>query len=175
MSCGINFVKRNCNYKNDYACQRKCNISKLEQLYNKELNNYYNTYTTYLKLKYSVGRNSTVDRRNAETKWRPKVANINARLNKILTDIKANINHTKSLINSQEKEIEIKNNNIYQRNKKITDMANLIDKNTDDYVSKERQIVTGEERNRFRRNSMYFLILLNVIVIGVLGYLLTKK
>ena len=44
MNCDQNFIKVNCNNKNDYNCQRKCNIIKLKNVYNKTLNEYYNTY-----------------------------------------------------------------------------------------------------------------------------------
>ena len=175
MSCGMNFVKNNCKDKNDYICQRKCNIFKLKELYSKELDNYYNSYATYLRFKYSTGANSELEKKNAEIEWRPKIGIINSRLTKILTDIKANINHTQSLIGTQEAEIEIKNNNIFEEHKKIDNLSNLINKHSDEYVSKERQVLTGKERNISRRNSMYFLIILNIILIGIIGYFLTKS
>ena len=50
--CDANFIRKECNYKNDYQCQRKCNMSKLKELYNSELQSYYNNYNEYLRYKY---------------------------------------------------------------------------------------------------------------------------
>ena len=177
MSCDANFIKTHCNYKNDYECQRKCNILKLKGLYTKELDNYYKTYQTYLNLKYSRGSGSSRGywRAVAESKWRPKVVAINRRLNKILDDLKNNIEHTQSLIDTQEKEIQKKNDVIYKRNRKISKLNSEITEKSDEFVSKEQQIESGIERNNFKRNSMYILIALIVLVAGILAYLLTKK
>ena len=50
-SCGDDFIKTQCNYKNDYECQRKCNISKLKELYDKQLNQYSIISSLHLMLK----------------------------------------------------------------------------------------------------------------------------
>ena len=114
MNCGTNFIRTQCNFKNDYECQRKCNIQKLKHLYNKELNDYYNTYNQYLQYKYAIGHNRNWKRAHAHRTIRPKVIRINARLNQILSDLKKNISHTKGLISAQEGQIETKNNTIYK-------------------------------------------------------------
>ena len=91
MNCDQNFIKVNCNNKNDYNCQRKCNIIKLKNVYNKTLNEYYNTYNTYLTFKNKKGIRERWQRNYADNKLRPKIIKLNTRLNKVLIDIKKNI------------------------------------------------------------------------------------
>lgn len=165
MSCGFEFIKKHCNYKNDYMCQRKCNIQKLKDLYNEELRNYYKTYNTYLELKYSTGNNAVENRQIAEQEWRPLIVTQNTKLNKILQDLKKNITHTQNLINSQKKKISIKNNNILSQNKYITHQDDMIQQKYDQYLSKERQVDTGIERNKYKKNTMILMIILNIILV----------
>ena len=173
-SCDAEFIKTQCNYKNDYECRRKCNIMKLKELYSKELQRYYTEYNKYLELKYDRSANKSRNQALAESTVRPKVVKINSNLNKILSDLRSNIEHTQELIKTQEQSISTKNNNIYKRNNQITNQFNNITERTDELKSKERQIETGVERNQFKRNTMYFMILLNILIIGTLAYLLTK-
>ena len=149
-SCSQEFIRTQCNYKNDYECRRKCNISKLKELYEKELNNYYTQYNKYLQYKYD--RSSSSKQAEAENVIKPKVIRINNNLNKILADLKKNIEHTQELIQQQEGDINTKNNNIYKRNKQITDQYNTIVSRQDELESKNRQIDTGIERNQYKRN-----------------------
>ena len=172
-SCSQEFIRTQCNYKNDYECRRKCNISKLKELYEKELNNYYTQYNKYLQYKYD--RSSSSKQAEAENVIKPKVIRINNNLNKILADLKKNIEHTQELIQQQEGDINTKNNNIYKRNKQITDQYNTIVSRQDELESKNRQIDTGIERNQYKRNTMYFLIFLNIVIISVLAGILIKK
>jgi septal ring factor EnvC (AmiA/AmiB activator) len=167
MSCGFEFIKKHCNYKNDYMCQRKCNIHKLKQLYNKELRNYYKIYNTYLEMKYSTGNNAVEQRQLAEKEWRPLIVTINKKLNKILKDLKKNIDNTQKLIKSHKKTILVKNNNILTQNKFITRQDDIIKQKYDEYLSKERQVDTGEERNKYKKNTMILMIILNIILVIV--------
>ena len=77
MNCGQDFIRTQCNYKNDYECQRKCNIQKLRHLYHQELNRYYQKYTQYLQYKYSTGANKNWNRSYAHNTLRPEVIRIN--------------------------------------------------------------------------------------------------
>lgn len=172
--CDQNFIRRECNYKNDYQCQRKCNISKLKELYNSELQNYYTTYNEYLKYKYDRSSNQAIMRARAESELRPKVVRINKRLNRILTDLKGNIDHTRDMINRQENNIRVKNNLIYKRNKRLANQNDLIDGRSDELKTKEKQIDTGAERNSYKRLLMYVLIILNIVAVMFLTRYLLK-
>jgi len=174
MSCNEEFIKTQCNYKNDYECQRKCNISKLKDLYNSELQNYYSEYNKYLEYKYDRTSQASRKKAEAENIIRPKVIRINSVLNKILSDLKKNINYTQNMISQQEVDIDNKNNDIYNRNIKITNQFNTITKKKQELGSKKAMIDSGIERNKYKRNTMYFLIVLNLIIIGVIAKLLIK-
>jgi len=171
--CDSNFIRKECNYKNDYQCQRKCNISKLKELYDTELQNYYTTYNEYLKYKYDRSSNQALMRARAESELRPKVVRINNRLNKVLTDLKSNIEYTQDLIKKQENGIKVKNNLIYRRNTRLSKQNDMINGRSDELVTKERQIETGGERNSYKRLSMYVLIILNIVaIIFLMKYLM---
>merc|ERR1712072_723506 len=144
-SCGDDFIKTQCNYKNDYECQRKCNINNLKELYDKQLNQYYTEYQKYLTYKYDKSSSSSQKQALAENVIRPKVIQINNNLNKILTDLKKNIDHTHDLITQQEGDIASKNNTLYSRNKEITKQYDTISSRKDELDSKERMIDTGIE------------------------------
>ena len=172
--CDANFIRKECNYKNDYQCQRKCNMSKLKELYNSELQNYYNTYNEYLRYKYDRSSNQAIMRARAESELRPKVVRINSRLNKILTDLKNNIDQTQDMIKKQENSIRVKNNLIYKRNQRLAKQNANINGRNQELVSKERQLETGSERNNYKRLAMYVFLLLNVVLIAVLVKYLMK-
>ena len=112
-------------------------------------------------------------RARAESELRPKVVRINNRLNKVLTDLKSNIEHTQDLIKKQENGIKVKNNLIYRRNTRLSKQNDMINGRSDELVTKERQIETGGERNSYKRLSMYVLIILNIVaIIFLMKYLM---
>jgi len=113
-------------------------------------------------------------RARAESELRPKVVRINRRLNKVLTDLKSNIEHTQSLIKRQEGDIKVKNNLIYRRNNRLSKMNDTINGRSDELQTKERQMETGGERNSYKRLSMYVLIILNILAIVFLTRYLMK-
>lgn len=173
-NCNLDFIKNQCNSKNDYNCQRKCNIHKLEQLYQTELANYNKEYTNYLNLKYSKSSDKAQHKALAEWKIKPRVIRLNRILNTILADLRRNIDHTHSLIKSQESDIESKNNSIYLRNKQLTNQFSKIENQSGEMISKEQQIESGLERNLNRRNSMILFISLNILLICLLVYFFSK-
>ena len=61
----------------DFECQRKENINKLRELYERELNNYYNGYNKYLQYKFDKSSERAWKRNFAETTLKPKVEKTN--------------------------------------------------------------------------------------------------
>ena len=86
----------------DYTCQRKKNIFRLKDLYEKELNNYYNSYNQYLQYKYDTSRDANWKRNYAETRLKPKVKGINANLNRMLKEYNLSIDVMDPLANKEE-------------------------------------------------------------------------
>uniref|UniRef100_A0A6C0EK19 Uncharacterized protein n=1 Tax=viral metagenome TaxID=1070528 RepID=A0A6C0EK19_9ZZZZ len=175
MNCSKKFIMDKCNNNNDFHCQRKCNISKMEELYNKELQKYYLEYNKYLHYKYDRTADKSRKKLLAETVIRPNIIKINNNLNNILINLKKHIKNTNNLIQGQKHEIANKNNNIYRQNTKIKHQINLLKEKEDSILSKERQVDTGLDRNRYKRNSMYVIFIINIILFISVGYLLNKN
>ena len=161
----------------DYNCQREKNILELKQLYNKELNFYYDLYNQYLKYRFNHGggKNSYWKINYAESQIKPKVAASNKRLNKILNELKGNIDATNSQISKQTAEIKEKTMLIHDKNRKILVQDQDIDEKQDMMDTKDGQIEFGSQRNFYKRNVMYLLIVLNVIVLSVISALIYKS
>jgi hypothetical protein len=171
MNCNENFVRTNCNNKNDYNCQRKCNIFKLKNVYNKIINEYYNVYSIYLKYK---NRKNKWYKNYADNTLRPKIIKLNTRLNIVLKNLKKNIKNTDELIGNQELNINNQNNQIYNKNNLINKQIDNINNAETNLTNKKGQIETGSLRNRYNITSIIILILLNIIVLAVIIYLIRK-
>jgi len=162
-NCGQQFVNTQCNYVNDYECDRKCNIMKLKDEYNKELKQYYIEYNKYLNLKF--GKNSSTQQQTtAESLVKPVIVQINTNLNKILADLKNNIKNTQSKIKTQEMNVHSKNKNINSKNSQIKIQIEEIEKRQKELDTKNRMIETSIERNRYKRNVMYIMIILSILL-----------
>ncbi len=70
--------------------------------------------------------------------------------------------------------VEKKTLQIYEKAKLLDLQKDLIEKKNDELHSKRRQIEMGIQKNRYRRNLIYFLLVLNVVLLVVFYYLYTK-
>ena len=159
----------------DYTCQRKKNIVKLRDLYEKELNNYYNSYSTYLKYKYDNSGDRAWKKNYAETTLRPKVVAINKNLNDILRQLKRNINYTNKMINRHKRLVTNKTSSVMQKNKTIKHQDNYIEDRNVDLLSKNRQVEFSKERNSYKRMMLIVLVIINLILIALFYYLVMKN
>ena len=159
----------------DYTCQRKKNIFRLKDLYEKELNNYYNSYNQYLQYKYDTSRDANWKRNYAETRLKPKVKGINANLNRMLKELKKNIKYTDDLIARQKRILKTKGNSVQQKNKIIHSQDVLVEDKSNDLSSKERQIEFSLERNSYRRIMLFVLLIINIILAGLFYILIMKN
>ena len=159
----------------DFTCRRKKNIVKLRDLYERELNNYYNAYNTYLQYKYDNSRDRSWKRNYAETTLRPKVVAINKTLNNILVNLKTNIKHTNKLIHKHKNLVDSKTTSVMQKNKTIKYQDNYIDDKNIELTSKNRQVVFSKERNNFKRFMLIVLIVINLVLVALFYYLVMKK
>lgn len=159
----------------DYECQRKNNLNKLREIYESELNNYYNTYNQYLSYKYDRSNDRAWKMNYAETTLKPQVERINTTLNNILNELKRNIKETEQLIKSQEKTADSKTDLIYRKNKIIEIQDSTIKSNNQDLISKDRQIQFTLERNRYRRTMMIILVTINIVLLSIFYYYLMKQ
>lgn len=172
-NCGQLFINTQCNYVDDYKCERKCNITKLKEKYNLELQNYYAEYNKYLNLKF--GNHSTKQQQiTADTIVKPQIVRINANLNKMLSDLKTNIKNTQTSIQIQEKNITSKNKDINVKNSQIKEQLEEIEKRREELDTKNRMIETSIQRNRYKSNVMYLLIIVSIILSIVIGFIMMK-
>ena len=164
MNCSKNFIRDKCNNHNDLTCERKCNISKMQELYNKELEKYYNEYNKYLQYKYDRSSDKSRKKMLAESVIRPNIIKINNNLNNILIRLRKHIGNTNKLVLNQKNLIKNKNNNIVRQNKKIQHQMEILNKSQNEVLSKKRQIDTGLDRNRYKRNIMYVILIVNILL-----------
>jgi hypothetical protein len=155
----------------DFECQRKENINKLRELYERELNNYYNGYNKYLQYKFDKSSERAWKRNFAETTLKPKVEKTNKRLNRILNSLKMNIKKTEKLINVQSRNVDNKTFVIHKKNKQIKQQDNVLSTQGGSVLSRKEQIRFTTERNGYRRMMIIVLILVNLGLVGVLLYL----
>jgi hypothetical protein len=153
-----------------YTCQRKKNISKLKELYENGLTQYYSAYNEYLQYKYDRSNQRAFRRAHAEKSLRPKVERLNKNLNNILEKLKLNINTTAGVIKTQSDEISQKRSTIERKNHHIKKQDNDIVRTNIDMVSKDRQVNYSKERNSYRRIMMIALIIINILIVAGIVY-----
>jgi hypothetical protein len=103
----------------------------------------------------------------AENTLRPQVEQSNARLNNILEELKRNIQETEELIKAQEKQVKSKNSEIYRKNKLLEEQDKTIITNSNELLSKDKQVQFTLERNKYRRWVMLGLITTDVALIAL--------
>ena len=159
----------------DFTCRRKKNIGKLRDMYEKELNNYYNSYNTYLQYKHDTSSDRAWKRNYAETTLRPKVVAINKTLNNILGQLKRNIKNTNGLISNHKRLVDSKTTNVMQKNKTIKHQDNFIDDKSLELTSKNRQVDFSKERNSYKKLMLILLVVINLVLISLFYYLIMKQ
>ena len=162
-----------------YENVRATNLEQVDSSYNQYLAEYLNEYNRYLVLK-GLQKNSdpssgdTADftktvEDSAKNVWEKK-----KKLAELVWDIQKNNQSSQELINNQNKDIENKTMSIQQKNNLISEQTKVIDERNRIMNSRSRQIQIGVEKNIYKRNIMYFLIFVNVIVIIILFSIIHK-
>lgn len=153
----------------DFSCQRKQNMNRLQDTYDKELDVYFKNYGTYIEYKNATGPNKEWKRKIAKSKYLPLIVTSNNKLNKILSELKDGIKKTESMINEQTLNVQGQTDTIRAKNSKIDDQMDIINHRNKELVSKDRQLTFSTERNRYRRISLLVLVLVNILlVIGII-------
>jgi len=149
----------------DINCQRKQNVNRLRELYNKEVDNYYKSYNQYLEYKSDTSPDSSWKKNYAETTLRPQVETINTRLNSVLEELKKNIQSIESQIKSQEREVTKYNENIQSKIGNIQQLNQQIEEYRKELTSKDRQVMFTEERHKYRKIMIIALVIVNIILL----------
>ena len=165
---------------NWYEKVRAMNLEKIDSQYNQLLSEYLNEYNRYLVLKGlqenaspSGGDASDFAQalKDAETKYTQK----KEELVSLANDIESNNKVSQDLIAQQTKDIENKTRSILKKNNDITNQTSILAERNKIMDSRRRQIQMGIEKNLYKRNIMYVLIFVNVIVLAILFGLLSKN
>ena len=172
MDCSPEFVKNKCQDNNNVLCKMKCNIHTLNIEYSQTLKTYRNHYNKYLEFKFDKGPDKHRKHKIANTIMKNKLDAINKKLEKLSIDIKRFIKESDNNIHIQKKSIDTKNSNIYRQNLLLKQQHENILKENQNLLGKNRQIDTGIDRNNYKRNIMYFLIIINIILFIGIGKLL---
>jgi len=150
----------------DYTCQRKKNIDKLRDVYETGIKKYYDAYNKYLQYKYDKSSERAWKKNYAETTLRPKVEKLNSELNKILENVKKNINNTSGIITKQSANIDNQADTIHKKNQLIRSQDKNIQQTNIALLSKNRQISFTKERNSYRRIMLILLIVVNILIMA---------
>ena len=161
-----------------YESVRSKNIEQADDKYNNLLSQYLNDYNKYLVLKglqeNSNPADDAQDFTTALTDAESKYTNSKTALQALATNIEKNNDTSQDLIKNQSKDIENKTKSILIKNKLITEQTKIIDDRNSVMNSRSRQIQLGVEKNIYKRNIMYFLIFVNIIVIIILFTIIHK-
>ena len=162
----------------DYISERTKNIQKLDKEYNSELSNYLNSYNTYLLNKAMLknsppGSASQAQIALATDKSKDNFITSQKRLHEIQKNIEINNKSTNDVIKSQSDNIKTKAKKIREKEISITQQNVLLDEKNKILNSRTRQIELGISKNIYKRNLMWFLIIINIIlVIGVIIFII---
>lgn len=154
--------------KNFYSEQRTNNIQQLRAKYNSALTDYLNQYNDY---QVAEATNSTSDMSTLQKSLDAS----KKQLEQIKSALVDNNNKTSELIKNNQEALENKGKLIDEKNKRIEEQQKIIQERNEVLNSRKRQIEMGLEKNIYKRNLMYFLIFVNIIVILVLVSLIMRS
>lgn len=138
-----------------YQDKREENIEAISNQYSHDLREYLAAYNQYL-LDPNDSNNMS------------KLQNQKHNLETLLGQLQRNNTDTQQKIHGQNDKIVDLQAQIQHRNQQLADNNKIISEQNDILYSREQQIKMGVQKNIYKRNLMYFLIFLNVIVIIVL-------
>lgn len=161
-----------------YESIRTKNIEQADDKYNNLLSQYLNDYNKYLVLKglqeNSNPSDTAQDFTTALSEAQTKYEQSKQELEDLADNIEKNNEESQTLIHNQTKDIENKTKTIQLKNNLITGQTKIIDDRNAIMNSRTRQIQLGVEKNLYKRNIMYFLIFINVIVVVILFIIIHK-
>jgi hypothetical protein len=155
---------------NNYMGKRNSNIKTLENKYNNELSKYLNAYNTYLlnrsMLKNSPPGSATQSQlATATDKAKKEFLDSRIVLKQMQDDLESNNKKTNDVISFQSKNINEKSSKIKEKDQHILEQSKIIDEKNKLLNSRTRQIELGITKNKYKRNVMWMLVIVNIIFI----------
>ncbi len=151
-----------------YENRRADNIEKLGEQYNDNLAKYLNAYNRELVARAILRGGDDAVTQNDLQHAKEERAQFETKLQKLQSDLEKNNKQTTQLIKQQTQDIEAKTKAIEQKNKMINHQTEFIDDKNRIMNSRERQIELGVQKNIYKRNIMYFLVFVNLLVLCIL-------
>jgi len=135
--------------------------------YFKASEDYSKQYQEYLRLKYS--RNPSESGAQADAKYK-ELKDTDNKIRELMGKMDVGGDSiTPKLLNTNN-EIERKTFQIYEKSKSLDIQQNEIERRKEELHSRQKQIEMGVQKNRYRRNVIIFLIIINLIMLGAIYY-----
>jgi hypothetical protein len=123
-------------------------------------NEYNDKYQAYLTAKYNPTPNASLVTSLART-----VADLDTRLTQTINDIKKQEGNVGQQLFDTSAAIERKTFSIYDKSKNLDIQQDEIARKKDELYSKQKQIEMGIQKNKYRRNVIIVLIIVNILMI----------
>lgn len=131
---------------------------------------YANLYQKYLDQKFS----SNAEEQKASLSTYNELKVIDQSLRDIMDKLKKSTDSISNKILESSEAIERKTFQIYEKAKTLDIQQDLINRKNEELHSKKKQIEMGIQKNKYRRNLIFVLIALNVLLIAALYFFYVK-
>lgn len=145
-----------------FISERNRNIDSWQQNFNKRLADYLNTYSVSLQ----SGNNDSQDDTSVKTSKK--------NLYGVMHELDTSNQKMQSQIHQQQKYVDTKTQSIQDKSVIIGKQTDAIDTRNIVLNSRKRQVELGMQKNIYKRNVMYFLIFVNIIVLLILFYIIRR-
>jgi hypothetical protein len=136
------------------------NRDTLRTRYLKTSNEYNQKYQDYLTAKYATNPDTGVVTQLAKT-----VSDLDGKLKAIIAQIKNQESNVGQQLFDTSSAIERKTFSIYDKSKNLDIQQDEIIRKRDELYSKQKQIEMGIQKNKYRRNVIIVLIIVNILMI----------
>lgn len=136
------------------------NRDTLRTRYLKTSNEYNQKYQEYLAAKYVTNPDTGVVTQLAKT-----VSDLDGKLKAIIAQIKNQESNVGQQLFDTSSAIERKTFSIYDKSKNLDIQQDEIIRKRDELYSKQKQIEMGIQKNKYRRNVIIVLIIVNILMI----------
>jgi hypothetical protein len=140
------------------------NQQNLRAQYFETSQEYAREYQRYLDLKYS--KKSGDEAKAADVYAR--LQSIDTKLKTLMEQVKSQPNDVGSQLLETNNAIERKTFQIYEKSKTLDKQKNLIQQKQQELVNRQKQIEMGVQKNKYRRNVIIFLTIINLVMLALI-------
>jgi hypothetical protein len=136
------------------------NQDTLRARYLRNSNDYNQKYQDYLTAKYATNPDTGV-----VTQLAREVSELDSKLKSVISQIKTQESNIGQQLFDTSAAIERKTFSIYDKSKNLDIQQDEIARKKDELYSKQKQIEMGIQKNKYRRNVIIVLIIVNILMI----------